>query len=461
MNYRSIIYLVLFLAAIHPASFSQPTIPTKSHTITSELHHSLLLAADSAILIQQKNVDSLSHALELSLNVHSTSYTALADSLMKEAQELLDPARIDSASRLQKEFTGRLNAHGTAQRKDLSNQLFSFAQSITQLKNIHEACLDCTEPEDILNELSSFYEHADSSSDEFVAALTDRFDEANSSISDSTESLCDSLRAFVETLIDTRDAELDSIELHSNKFMIALDANSVSYFHGHDGGISQAVVSPLVSFRHSSGVKLSLGTSWMERQDNHWDATSLGLSYEFMVSPVFGGSIGYTHFWFDSSSTEIRSVFNQSVSGELDLSTSIADFSLAAEINFDHESEYDFEFTATHYWQFGRTVTLAPTVKAAWGEQNLTLIAHQLQKIQRKNPLTKKIVTRTVAASTSNQSNIFSILDYEIVVPLSVRIGRFILTPSLTAVFPLAVFDGSRDLPFLNAELTATMDWIW
>jgi hypothetical protein len=145
----------------------------------------------------------------------------------------------------------------------------------------------------------------------------------------------------------------------------------------------------------------------------------------------------------------------------LDLSTLFADFSLAGEINFDDQSEYAFDFTTTHYWQFGRTITLAPTVRISWGEQNLTLIDRQLQKILRKNPLTKKNVIRTVTTTTTNPSNFFSILDYEIAIPVSIRIHRVVLTPSVTAVFPLAVFDGSRSLPFLNAELTATIDWIW
>jgi hypothetical protein len=277
----------------------------------------------------------------------------------------------------------------------------------------------------------------------------------------STGTLCDSLITYVETLSDNRETELDSLEQHSNKLMISMDANSFSYYHGRDGGRSQAVVSSLISFRHSSGITLSLGSCWLDKQSSHWDGTSFGLSYEFLFSPLFGGSIGYAHFWFDSSSAQIRSVFNQSIDGELDLSTSIADFSLGAEINFDDQSEYAFDFTATHYWQFGRTVTLAPTVRISCGEQNLALIDRQLQKIKKLNLKSKKVVTKNIATSTIKKSNFFSILDYEIAIPVSIRIRRLVLTPSVTAVFPLAVFDGSRNLPFLNAELTATIDWIW
>ena len=463
MNYRysRILSLFISLAVVLPVSHAQSITPSDSMMFGAELHRALRIAVDSAILIQEKNVDSLSRALETSLHTQSLSLKVLTDSLLKSAFELLDSSRIDSAYQLHKDFSGRLKNYGQTQRQVLRNQLLDYKKTIIDLKNTHEACIDCAGPEDFSNELSSFSENADSSSDTFFASITDHFDDATSSLSDSTGALCDSLITFVETLIDNRATELDSLETYSNKLMISMDANSTTFFHGRDGGISQAIVSPLISFRHSSGMKLSIGTSWLEQQSNHWDGTSLGLSYEFMFTPVFGGSLGYTHFWFDSSSTQLRSVFNQSVDGELDLSTSVADFSLAAEIDFDDQSEYAFEFTATHYWQFGRKVLLAPTVRASWGEQNLTLIAKQLQKIQKLNPKTEKIVTKNVATSATNRSNIFSILDYEIVIPVSIRIGRFVLTPSATAVFPLAIFDGSRDQPFLNAELTATIDWIW
>jgi hypothetical protein len=461
-RYLSILFLLIFSAVVIQISYAQTVSPNDSNALGAEFHRELRIAVDSAIMIQQKIVDSLSRALETSLYTHTVSLKTLADSLLGSARELLDSSRIDSALQLHKEFSGRLKTHGQAQRQALRNQLMEYEKSIIDLKNTHEACIDCAESDDFKNKLSAFYDNADSSSDVFFSSISDYFDDASSSLSDSSGTLSDSLITFVETLIDNRASELDSIEEHSNKLMISMDANSYAFFHGRDGGINQAIVSPLISFRHSSGIKLSLGTSWMEqRPPSHWDGTSLGFSYEFMFSPVFGGSIGYTHFWFDSSSTQIRSVFNQSVDGELDLSTSAADFSLAAGINFDDQSEYYFEFTATHYWQIGRKVILAPMVIASWGEQNLAFIAKRLQKVQQLNPKTKKVAAKKVATSTTNQSNIFSILDYEIVVPLSIRINRIVLTPSVTAVFPLAVFDGSRNLPFLNAELTATIDWIW
>jgi len=166
-------------------------------------------------------------------------------------------------------------------------------------------------------------------------------------------------------------------------------------------------------------------------------------------------------FWFDSSSTQLRSVFNQCVDGELDLSTSVADFSLATEINFDDQSEYAFAFTATHNWQFGRNIILAPAVRASWANKTWHSLQNNCKKYRNSIPKRKRSQPKTSRLLPQTSPIFFSILDYEIVIPISIRIGRFVLTPSATAVFPLAIFDGSRDQPFLNAELTATIDWIW
>ena len=313
---------------------------------------------------------------------------------MMPAQEILDSSRMDAAYHLHKDFSTRLNTYAKVQQQTFRGQLEDYQRRMSRLKNAHEACPNCSEAEDHSNALSSFLETADSAADIFFTSLADRFDEASSTLSDSSETLSDSLITFVETLVDNRETELDSIETHSNKLLISADANSTAYYHGRDGGKSQAIVSPLISFRHSSGFKLSVSTSWLDQQENHWDATSLGLSYEFAFSPASGALPATLIIGSTAAYTQERSVFNQSVNGEIDLSTSIADFSLAAEINFGQQSEYHFEFTATHEWQFGRKISLAPSVIASWGEQNLTLLAKRIQKIQQLNAKGKKIVTK-------------------------------------------------------------------
>jgi hypothetical protein len=198
----------------------------------------------------------------------------------------------------------------------------------------------------------------------------------------------------------------------------------------------------------------------MEDQKNHWDATALSAGYEFMFSQVLSGSIGYTHLWFDSSSTQVRSVFNNNIGGELDLSTSITDVSFGAGINFSDKSEYYFQFTMTHNWHIGRRITIAPAILGVWGEQNQEILEKQQELVQKQNKK-GKIVTKTVTIKTTNNTkNIFSILDYELSLPISIRLGRFVFIPSVIAVCPMDVLDGGRDLPFLNAKFTVVMDQI-
>jgi hypothetical protein len=161
----------------------------------------LRVAIDSAILIQKRNVDSLSRALEISIHEHTLSLKTLADSLMKPAQELLDLSRIDSAYQLHKKFSGILKIQEQKQRQALYDQLREYKQAIIDLNNSHEACIDCAESEDFKNKLSVFYDDADSLSNAFYDSIAEQFNDASSTLSDSTETLCDFLSVFVETLI--------------------------------------------------------------------------------------------------------------------------------------------------------------------------------------------------------------------------------------------------------------------
>lgn len=414
----------------------------------------------STLITQQYFIDSLSNLLSTTINTNITSFQAFCDSLILSSKEFLDSSRIDSAYQLHKELSGKLKNYGKMQKQVLDKQLDDYRRSLEDLMGAYKTCSGCSDPKDYESELSTFLDNADSSSQTFNDSISDLWGEIPGTITDSSAALRDSLEMYIETLIENRDVQLDSIEHHSSHLIASIDANSYASYHGRDGGISQSSASPLITYRHATGIKLALGVSWMEYQEKHWDAIALGAGYEFMFSQAFGGSIGYTHLWFDSSSAQVRSVFNNNIGGGLDLSTSVVDVSFNAGIDFSDKSEYYFQFTMTHTWHIGRTITIAPAILGVWGEQNQVILERQQELIQKQN---KKgnIVTKTITTKMKNSSkDIFSILDYELSLPVSIRFGRFVLIPSITAVCPMDVLDGGRDLPFLNAKFTVVMDQI-
>ena len=122
-----ILSLLLFITTGMQVSYSQARTPTDTNKLGTELRQVLRIAVDSALLIQQRNVDSLTQKLEKSLQTQSWSLKVLADSLMKSALDLLDSSRIDSAYQLHKDFSGKLKTYGQTQREAL--RLFPAVQS--------------------------------------------------------------------------------------------------------------------------------------------------------------------------------------------------------------------------------------------------------------------------------------------------------------------------------------------
>ncbi|MGD0035788.1 MAG: hypothetical protein ABSC53_00665 [Bacteroidota bacterium] len=454
------LFYTTFLGFLFSISFlvAQNRFSEDSSLVRKKYSQALSKANVLTLITQQYFIDSLSNLLSTAIATNTTSIQAFCDSLILSSKEFLDSSRIDSAYQLHKEFSGKLKNYGKMQKQVLDRQLDGFQRLMKDLMIAHQTCSGCSGSEDYESGLSTFLDDADNSSQTFHDSISDLWSEIPGTITDSAAALRDSLEIYIETLIENRDTQLDSIEHHSSHFIASIDANSYASYHGRDGGISQSSVSPLITYRHATGIKLALGVSWMEDQEKHWDAIALGAGYEFMFSQVLGGSIGYTHLWFDSSSAQVRSVFNNNIGAGLDLSISVADVSFNAGIDFSDKSEYYFQFTTTHTWHIGRTITVAPAILGVWGEQNQVILERQQELVQKQNKK-GKIVTKTVTTKMKNSpKDIFSILDYELSLPVSIRFGRFVFIPSVTAVCPMDVLDGGRDLPFLNAKFTVVMD---
>jgi hypothetical protein len=273
----------------------------------------------------------------------------------------------------------------------------------------------------------------------------------------------DSLATSVETLVDDQSTELDSINEHSNKIIASVDTKSHTSFRGRDGGVSQASVSPSLTLALSSGFRISLGAGWTEKPEFHRDGTSLGIGYDFNISPIMGASIGYSYLWFTDSSTQNQSVFHHSIDGGIFLETSLANLGAGVGISIGSEMEYAFTASASRHIPVGK-FSLNPSLTISWGEQNGELIAQRLIKAKTGQGKSQGKGNGIGGGQQSNQTtttpkNVFSIMAYEINLPLNIHIGKFIITPSLSGIFPMNVIDGSREAPYVNAGLAVVYEW--
>jgi len=260
------------------------------------------------------------------------------------------------------------------------------------------------------------------------------------------------------------DTESDSDgDSPSNKIIASTDAKSHSSFRGRDGGISQASLTPSITLALQSGIRISLGAGWTEKPEFHRDGTYLGIGYDFPLAPEIGASFSYTYLSYADSSTQNQSVFHHSIGSGVYIESSLATFAADIGVSIGSSVEYALTVNISHPFLFGKC-SFHPLLAISWGEQNGELVAERIIKSEKasgkSNGKAKGNATGQQASSTtiSVPKNIFSIMSYEIILPLSIHLDAWTITPSFTCIVPLNVIDGSREVPYINAGLTVVYE---
>lgn len=456
--------IILLLLAVFSKMHSAPM--EDSLALRTQFSKNIRAAGDTAVRIQKKTLDSLSHILEASFHRQRVSLKTLKDSLLTSTDKVLDPKRIESITKLHIRFSENLNSYSQSRQRLMRERLQIYQHTIQDLVDAHSLCRSCKESDDFENALNTFQEKVNHSTDIFFDAASDEYENTSNALADTADILRDSLITFSETLIEDRSTELDFFNEHSNKIIASIDAKSHTTFRGRDGGVSQASVSPSLTLALSSGFRITLGAGWTEKPEFHRDGTSLGIGYDFNISPIMGASIGYSYLWFADSSTQNQSVFHHSIDGEMFLETSLANFGAGVGISIGSETEYAFTASASRHFPIG-IFSLNPSLIISWGEQNGELTAQRLIKTetgQGKSQGNGKGIgngggQQSNQTTTTTLRNIFSIMAYEINLPLNIHIEKFIITPSLSGIFPMNVIDGSRKVPYMNAGLAVVYEW--
>jgi hypothetical protein len=466
--YVSILFFLLLVPSA-PFLDAQTTSLEKSHALRREFIQNIRTESDSIVLEQQHTTDSLSHFLHGVLGRYTLSLQVLADSLAASEKGVLDQETIHAIHQLEEQCANRMNNCTQAQKQTLYDQLTKYKHIHSSLVNIHSACPSCAQPDDFANTLNRFHEEAERSANEFHETVTDQVDGALDALADSMDALRDVLLTFVETHIDHRSEEIESMEAHCNKIIVSMDGKNHTSFRGRDGGVSQASLNPSIALRLSSGIRFTLGAGWTEKPDFHLDNSSLGAAYDFSISPTAGASICYAYLWFSDSSTQNQSVFHHSIDGSIFFETPMINCGAGLGISIGPQIEYALSASISHSLPAGK-FSIDPSLTISWGEQNSELVATRLAKATAGNAKGKGVgkgkgnsgggQQSGSVLTTTKATNVFSVMSYEINLPVTIKIGRVLLTPSLTGVFPINVLDGSRETPFLTAGLTVTLDFL-
>lgn len=242
---------------------------------------------------------------------------------------------------------------------------------------------------------------------------------------------------------ESGDEEEEQEEESTSSVVIASGYSSHNQWLGRDDGIRQYSFTPSVAYHHRSGIFVSLGTIWLSEAPGHWNETDLAIGWDLSFSDRLGLSLAYTHSWFTDSTT-LHSLFNNNLGVGGWYNAGIATVGGGLSLDFGENNAVRLALVLSREWEVpvnvdNLSVTLGPSVTAWIGQQDTQLA--ELRKQRGK----KKGVTPVV----TNAMKVFSVMDYELSLPVTFTYGSIAAAPSLTYVIPANVLDGSDSSPFV------------
>ena len=456
MNRRySLVFL--FLVACASGGFCQGESPARSL-----FRQSLRRTSDSLVAVGSAYADSLLKRGDASASRAIILLGNCIDSLVSGAGDSLDsPARARlSTTGLSMRTT--LGVMGFPVRLAVRSLLRSLGNDLPVLLERRSACRGCAAPSDFAAEKRAFASEADSAT-VFYADSMARLEESwEAALDDSVVAFTDSMTDMIGTL--TAGFARNEEDAPVSRLVATGEFQPHSNYRGRDNGVPESVFGPTLAYHHKSGFFASGSVDWVSRPSPGPDDVNLGCGYEVDITPSFGASFSYTHYWYSDSSTSPRAATNQSL--EVALTLDPGPVSLAGSLTYDFGGgSGGAEFTTSLDVSrdlvvpgrtLGGTLVLSPALGATWGDQDERLLEKRLERVKKK----------VVVVRSRMPEVIFGIMDYEFSFPGRLQWGRFSAEPAFQYIVPADVLNSGRTLlnkdpstavPFASFSLTLTM----
>jgi len=451
----TLIVLLCFLSIVQNLSFAQATITlTKNDAddvvkLRQDLLKSTQFVVDTTLKGLRNHIEALSASTSRAVHSGGKRLTVLVDSLIVSAQDSLDAARQDSLRALNTMFIAKLAPHESSTRQLLDARLSAFTGHLLKARKSFADCPDCEDRSDFFERLADFRDFTDSLVSEFHETASSLMEERSDLFADAFDAARDSLHDMRDGLIDNRLGDIEMWRYGVSRLVFSSAYASHSAYRGRDIGLVQQSISPSVTYRHSSGLNIQASTYWLNNAGNRWDNFQLTGGYEFRLSGVLGGSLSYTHFWFNDSSTSELSVFTDNAQAGFSFDWPAISIAALGSMNFGTATEFTLTTSISHNFEIPfslyNKITVSPSFSWVLGQQNSELTSL----------LTTKGKGKKAAVTTSAQksaTSTFGVLDYEVSLPATIELGPVTLVPSATYIIPLNVVDASTRTSFINLE---------
>ncbi len=389
--------------------------------------------------------------------------TYYRDSVYLVTKDSINSLRLDSLNIMSSLLKSRISALYTAFKDSLRPFFTEFESAVRNSKQEYSSCDDCEEVEDYYDRLDEYDDVLDSVSSDFQDNSFSLYDSLESALTDSAGVYMDSIYNYAQTLqenqFDEDELKDDSEKIISegnsfdeNYSKISIDAayqNHVA-FRGRDNGIYQNSFSPSFTFEHSSGLGASAIFYFVNKTQKVFDEFDLNAYFDFDITNNLNADISYTRYWFGDSSNNAKSVFQNTLSGDLTYDLDYVYFATSLFMDFSgSQSEFGILLGAaapvTLSEKFiGGILGTEPSIYATFGEQNSFFISGRRNR-------------RGVTILAPGKNSSFGVMDYEITLPLIYTTKYLSVKPYATLIVPLNVLDNSTRNPFVNFAIEVSV----
>ena len=418
------------------------------------LAKSTQLVVDTTVKGMRDHVESVANSASRAANNAGTYIAGLTDSLILSAHDSLDVQRRDSLHALGESLRLQLVGHELSTRQALDLNLACIHDELLKARGAYSLCTNCESRSEFDEKLADFRDLADSVVSGFHDSTSAIAEVRADLFADALETAIDSLHDSRDRLIDNRLNDIEVWRYSVSRVVLSSSYGSHTSYRGRDNGLLQQSVAPSVTYRHSSGLSLQTAASWLHSTENRWDNVQVSGGYDFRLGGIVGGSLSYTHFWFNDSSKSELSVFTDNAQAGISFDWSAVSIAVLGSLNFGKASEFTLASSISHDFEIPLSlynkVTISPAVTWTVGQQNSDLTTLLTTKAKGKKAV---VTTSTQTKSTTT----FSLLDYEFSLPAMIELGPVTLVPSATYIVPFNVVDASSKTSFWVLEFSVVL----
>ena len=254
---------------------------------------------------------------------------------------------------------------------------------------------------------------------------------------DTTEVDEDTTGNYAQSLLDDQNDENDRLDsIRENYYSYGLFGKigytSDMQYHGYQGAAAQSAFIPGLVYNHPLGFVVLLNVYNIKGTTVPWDELEVGASYTRTFFEDLSIGLSYTHYSFYDTSEISKQGINGIAGLNLSYDFSILNAGTSFNISFGNQTDYSINVDLSKRIDIIKNQNLLcwlePGFSGVYGTESLL----NERIVLKKNP--KKIMVNNVITIANN---VFSVLAYQLTIPLTVELGRFIITPQFDYVIPL------------------------